>query len=294
MRVLVASDAIAGLSARETSEVIARAFAGEGAQVAVVPLAACGPELADSLREAAPGVTVLAPATVADLADALAAGSDDVVVDLTGAEVDDLGRGLLGEDPAVGLAALRERWAGRRLTALVADGEADLPLTGLSGLAATVGRARGLELADVLAADADAQRWASSLGLAPGPGSGAAGGAGLILQAIGARVTDPLTELTARYELEGTAAAADVVVTGAENLDFHSVGGAVVQHVVGLAGRALRPAIAVVGRNYISARELRLAGLESAYPVSVAAGDDAATVEGLTRVARGVAATWRW
>ena len=85
-----------------------------------------------------------------------------------------------------------------------------------------------------------------------------------------------------------------MVVTGAESLDFHAVGGPIVTHMVALAGEALRPVIAVVGRNYISARELRLAGLESAYPVSVAAGDDAATVEGLTRVARGVAATWRW
>nr|WP_231979928.1 glycerate kinase [Tessaracoccus coleopterorum] len=83
-------------------------------------------------------------------------------------------------------------------------------------------------------------------------------GLGLLLQGIGATVTDPLTFLTERFGLAATIASADLVVTGAEELDFHALGGPVVKRVAALAGEALRPVIAVVGRNFVSSRELRL------------------------------------
>lgn len=293
MRVLVAADQLAGLDAVGASERIATAFAAAGAQVAVVPLAAAGPGVAAYLRRANPTRVVEAPTDLAGLRAALDSSADDLVVDLTQFDAPDLGRGLLG-DPAAELALLRERWEARELTVLVPAQESTLQLTGLSGLAAERGRAAGLDLAQVLAADAEAERWVAELGLPAGPGSGAAGGVGLLLMAMGARLTDPLSELTRAFGLEATAAAADVVVTGAENLDFHSVGGLVVKHVVELASRALSPAIAIVGRNYISARELRLAGFESAYPVLSGPGDDACDEAGLVRVAEQVASTWRW
>ena len=199
-----------------------------------------------------------------------------------------------GDDPARALAAARERWAGRELVALVADGQQERPLTGMHGYAATEGREAGLALAQVLEADREGERWLEALGLEQGPGSGAAGGLGLLIQAMGGRVVDPLTYLAERFSLENTLTQADVVVTGAERLDFHAVGGPIVKRVVALAEAALRPAVAIVGRNYVSARELRLAGLETAYPLLPGAGEETSTPERLVEVAQQVATTWSW
>jgi glycerate kinase len=294
LRVVVASDALAGLSPAEASEIIAHAFADRGAQVVVVPLGVTGAALREAVGVA--GAAALeAPADAAELGRVLARADGDLVVDLTACHVADLGREALDAfdaHPATALAAAREAWAGRRLVALVPEGQPDRPLTGLTGMAATEGRERGADLAAVLAADAVAGRWAEQLGLTPGPGAGAVGGAGLLIQAVGGIVTDPLTYLAEVFGLPATLARADAVVTGAESLDFHAVGGPVVKRVVSLAGEALRPVIAVVGRNFVSARELRLAGLEAAYPIS--SGEDRATPAQLADVAAKVATTWSW
>ena len=297
MRVVVACDATAGLSPRAASEAVAGAFAREGAAVAVVPLGAGGEAFREALAAADPAAFLVAPRDNAELAEVLRAPRDGVVVDLTGYRADDLGRAAVaafGPDPRAALERMRAEWAGRGLGAVVAADEADRPLTGLSGLASTAGRAEGLDLAGVLAADARAEAWASELGVTPGPGAGAAWGAGLLFAALSADVSHPLGLLTDRFGLARTVGQADVVVTGAESLDFHAVGGPIVRHMVALAGEALRPAIAVVGRNFVSSRELRLAGIESAYPAVEAASEAPATPEQLARVAALVAGTWRW
>ena len=62
-----------------------------------------------------------------------------------------------------------------------------------------------------------------------------------------------------------------------------------------LGVEALRPVVAVAGRNFISPRELRLAGIEEAHavaPPGVAEID--ITAEQLGAVARRVAVTWTW
>lgn len=297
MRVVVAVDALAGLTPAGASQLIASVFAEAGAVPAVVPLGVTGEALAVAVATAAPDATLVRPADAAECGRRLADAKGDLVVDLTSCEVTDLGREVLdafGADPVEALAAARDTWADRRLIALVPDGQQERPLTGLTGLAATAGRERGADLAAVLAADAVAGRWAARLGLTPEPGAGAAGGLGLLLQAVGAVVTEPLTYLAGRYRLGATLARADVVVTGAELLDFHAVGGPVVRRVVGLAGESLRPVIAIVGRNFVSARELRLAGLESVYPVLVGAGEDSPSPDQVAEVARRVARTWSW
>lgn len=297
MRVVVACDATAGLSPRAASEAVAGAFAREGAAVAVVPLGAGGAAFRDALAAADPAAVLVAPRNNDDLASALREPRDGLVVDLTGYRADDLGRAALaalGPDPRAVVEQLGAAWSGRRIAAVVAADEVDRPLTGLSGLASTAGRAEGLDLSGVLAADARAEAWASELGFAPGPGSGAAWGAGLLLAGIGADVSHALALLTERFGLARTVGQADVVVTGADSLDFHAVGGPVVKHVVAMAGEALRPVIAVVGRNFVSSRELRLAGIESAYPAVEAGGEAAATPEQIEAVAARVAATWRW
>ena len=310
MRVVVASDALAGLSAAEASETIAHAFAERGAEVVVVPLGVTGRALWEAAgplgltpdaagrgsRHAGLAPRLAAPADAGELGRLLADADGDLVVDLTSCHIADLGRAALDAfdpSPVHALEAARRAWAGRRLVALVPEGQPERPLTGLTGMAATEGRERGTDLAAVLTADSVAGRWAEHLGLTPEPGAGAAGGAGLLIQAMGGVVTDPLTFLEDSYGLPATVARADVVVTGAESLDFHAVGGPVVKRVVSLAGEALRPVIAVVGRNFVSARELRLAGLEAAYAV-MPGTDGEATPEQLAGVAARVATTWSW
>lgn len=298
MRVVVATDAVAGLMPAAASGVIAGEFARTGAEVAVVPLGAEGEPLAEALSAAAPELAVLAPTTAHDVGLALAGDGDvPVLLDLTGTVPGHLGMEALaafGEDPSAALAAAQAHWRGRELVALVPDGQEELPLFGLSGWAATQGRAEGAELSEVLKRDAEAERWAGTLGVEPCPGSGAVGGLGLLVQALGGTVVDPLTFLVDRFGLRRTMAAADLVVTGAGELDFHSVGGPVVKRVLALAEEALRPVIAVVGRNFISSRELRLAGLEDAYPLLAGGQPGEPTAEQLAEVSRRVAGTWSW
>ncbi|MFD0866615.1 glycerate kinase, partial [Tessaracoccus lubricantis] len=130
--------------------------------------------------------------------------------------------------------------------------------------------------------------------LEPGPGSGAAGGVGLLVTAFGGRVVDPLEWLAGRYGLGGTLARADLVVTGAELMEFHEVGGPVVKRVVAWAEQHLRPVIAIAGRNYISSRELRNAGLETAHALREGAADDTSSPEELEAAAGRIAASWTW
>ena len=295
MRVVIASDAVAGLEPVAASEVIARAFAERGVSVAVVPLAATGRALREGIAVSAPGHAVAAPSSSEELGDLLRGDVPRLVVDLTAIRVDDLGRGALtGADPRSELADLAQRWRDRELVALVPEDQVGQELTGLNGFASTQLRGEGADLTAVLAADADAGRWAATLGIDPAPGAGAARGLGLLVQGVGGTVTDPLSFLVDRFGLAATIAQADLVVTGAESLDFHALGGPVVKRVAAMASEALRPVIAVVGRNFVSARELRLGGFETAYPLVPGASEEQVTPERLGEVAHHVARTWQW
>lgn len=297
MRVVVASDAMAGMSAAGTSEEIAHAFARRGADVAVVPLAVGGEEFRDCVASCAPEAGFVTATGVPDLVEALGSQEPSIIVDLREVCVDDLGRELLAAfdpRPASALERLRAAWAGRELVALVPEEQILRELTGLSGHASTQLREEGAELGEVLRVDAEAQRWAGELEVSPAPGAGAARGLGLIVQALGGTLTDPLGLLVRRFGLAETMSRADLVVTGAASLDFHALGGPVVKRVAAMATEALRPLIAVVGRNFVSARELRQAGFESAYPLVPAGGDLEPDVARLREVAEKVAVTWHW
>ncbi|MBB1483653.1 glycerate kinase [Tessaracoccus sp. MC1865] len=299
MRVVVAADSIAGLTPRVASETIAGGFAAKGAQVAVVPLGVDGEALAEAAAIAAPEALFISASTTADVADALSrpGAEADVVLDLTGCQVDGLGAAILArfaDDPVQGLIAARAAWAGRQLVALVPADQVSRPLTGLEGHASTALRSAGATLQEVLTFDARAERWLAELGLEQGPGAGAAGGVGLIVTALGGRVLDPLFWLAERYGLAGTVAQADLVVTGAELMEFHAVGGPVVKKVVSWAEEQLRPAIAIAGRNYVSSRELRIAGLETAHALREGAAEDESTPDELAAAASRLAASWAW
>lgn len=294
MRVVVATDGIAGLGGVAASEIIAQEFADRGALVAVVPLATVGTALHDAIERAAPGAPCTAPDSSAAVGCELSDPRDGLVIDLTATRVDDLGRGALGQHPGDRLAHLRALWNGHGPTALVPEGQATRALTGLAGFASTDLRAEGADLAATLAADEEAERWARELGLTPGPGAGAARGLGLLVEAVGGTLTDPLTFLIDRFGLRQTLMEADLVITGADEFNFHALGGPVVKRVASLAGEALRPVIAITGRSFISARELRLGGFEASYPLVTGLADEAPSPQRLAEVAARVALTWAW
>ena len=259
--------------------------------MAVLALGVAGSALAEAVNLAAPALRYRRPSDVEELSEVLRAG-DQCVVDLTGHWPEGSLTALLAElgpKPEHGWESY-----GHGITVLVPAEELTRALTGLEGLAAVAGRARGADLADVLAADAQAQCLLAELGVADAPGAGAAGGIGALLLATRVRLNGPLQALAHWYALPQTLRSADLLVTGAEALDFHAVGGPLVKYLVSAAEEALIPAVAIVGRNYISARELRLAGLESAYPVLSGPGQEPCPPEGLSEVAAAVARTWRW
>ncbi len=126
------------------------------------------------------------------------------------------------------------------------------PLLGAGGAAAVFGPQKGLEAAQVAAADAALRRLT---GLVPGggshastPGAGAAGGTGFGLLAWGARLRPGAREVAALIGLAEAIAGADLVITGEGSFDVQSAAGKVPAFVAELAGAAGVPVALVAGR----------------------------------------------
>ena len=293
MRVLVAADAMVGLDPRGASDVIGQAFADVGAQVAVVPLSDGGAWLPGAVAAFDPDASVAQPTTLAELLPCLQSGATVSYVDLTG-----LARHPWDELVAIGprdVDSLKAAVAGRELVAVVATGDRDTTLTGLTGAVAERGRLDGHDLADTLSADTAVSRWVDELRVdGTAPGTGAADGAGAVILALGGRITTGIEACVEGFGVADTVAKADLVVTGSSLLDFHAVGGDVVKEMSRLAATALRPIVAIVGRNYVSSRELRLGGIESAHPILDGPGEDEPIPAQLAEVAAGVARSWKW
>ena len=84
-------------------------------------------------------------------------------------------------------------------------------------------------------------------------------------------------------------------MTGEGSFDFASRSGKVPGGVAAMAGATIRPCIALAGRVLVGAREMRALGVESAYGVVDAVGEDAALAspaESLAALAERVARTW--
>jgi len=309
-RVLVACDRIGGLHSATAGRAVASGFAAV-ADVAVLPLAAGGPDLATALAGLLPGTvhregpgwwlatsdTIVvgfgqpsrpswAPdATTRDLGDWLRLALDGrdqprVVLDLTGVTAHDAGAGLVA---AGGVPA------GRELVGLVPAAELGLPATGAVGMLARRAHGAGLELAGLLAADAGLRDWidAEAPGLGSVPGSGAAGGAALVVLAHGGHLMSA-TQFCYRIADAGrTVRAADLVVTGCTELSALDRGGEVVSAVAEWAAEAQRPCIAFTTGTSLSSREVRTFGLESAHPLP-----DPVTLDGVQTVAARIAGGW--
>ncbi len=312
LRVVVATDRIGDLDSAAAGAALARGFA-EHAQVAVVPLAAGGPDLARAVAaisgarvdlhvdrwQVRAGDTLLVGlrqqsgaawrpgATTTDFGewlDRCLAGCDasEVVLDLTGLSAHDGGAGLL--------AVAGPRLAGRSVLGVVAAGELEVPATGIGGGLARRAFTERVDVAELLRADAELTAYADRLGagLATAPGGGAAGTVGLAVLANGGEL---LTGTQFCHRLSGLARTlplADLVVTGCTELTPLDRGGDVVTAVSDWAGAAERPCIVFTTATGLARRELRTLGVESAHVV----GPAPVTAELLTAAAARIAAGW--
>lgn len=218
---------------------------------------------------------------------------DSLAVDLGGCTARDGGAGLLGAlgvladvpldlgasglagitavDLAPARALLRDLDG---LVAVVPAGQTDRALLGLRGITSLHGAelreaGRAWDAGDLLAVDARLQAYARAVApdIAELPGAGGCGGAAFALAALGARISTGPQWLAERAGLLETIGAADLVVTGSDGYDFAARGGETVEAVVGWAGAAMRPVVAVAGVVTISPREMRAHGLDAAYPL---------------------------
>lgn len=255
MRVLVVGAAFGNLNAVAAGQVVARGWAVRGAQVALVPMATHGADLAAAVEFISPGRQYV------DLAEA-------------------------GEPPI--------NWGG---DVVVDPAELGRTLTGLTGLAATTGRDQGWPLERVLAEDESAAAWALELlpdqpDAARLPGSGAHAGLGLAAMAAGSRLISGPKLCAELAHLGDTIGKCDLVVATCDSLDFGSFGGPVLAELMSITGGHGAPLVVLCRTNFISARELRAAGIESAHSASSTADQDAMDV--LRELVERVSSTWNW
>ena len=266
---------------------------------------ACGLHLLDGPAETATslGVGEL-------IASAVDAGASRVVVGLGGSGTNDGGAGLLAALGAVGapvggaaalasvsgtdLAPARERVAG---VDMVAATDVDSPLTGLFGATKTFGHQLGIAEDRLALVDGWLETWAAATDRRTSleKGAGAAGGVGFALLLLGAARGPGIDLVVDAVGLSERARAADLVVTGEGAFDFSSRSGKVPYGVAQVAGEALRPCIALAGQVLVGAREMRALGIESAYSLLDAVGEERAFGDpagALADLAERVARTW--
>jgi glycerate 2-kinase len=242
------------------------------------------------------------------------AGARRVIIGLGGSGTNDGGAGLLAalgataepggaleagatalaELTGVDLAPARERLAG---VTLVAATDVENPLLGLRGATNVFGSQKGVGDERKPVVDGWLTRLADAADrkAADAKGAGAAGGLGYALLLLGAeRVSgiDLVAELTG---LRHAAGKVDLVLTGEGSFDFQSRDGKVVAGVAKVANDAMRPCVVLAGKVLIGAREMRTMGIESAYALVDAVGEEQAFADpqgSLATVAERVARSW--
>lgn len=246
------------------------------------------------------------------VAAAVDSGARTVVVGLGGSGTNDGGAGLLaalgaiadrpldrGPDALAGvgsvdLTAARERVGGVRL---VAASDVDNPLTGLFGATKTYGPQKGLADERLPAVDGILEELAAATvrRLSLEPGAGAAGGLGFALMLLGADRVPGIGLVTEAVGLAERARRADLVLTGEGAFDFSSRAGKVPAGVAAVAAEALRPCVALAGQVLVGSREMRALGMDSAYSMVDAVGEERAFGDpagALAALAERVARTW--
>ncbi len=227
--------------------------------------------------------------TTAGLGQALAAAlrltapGDMLVVTLASTAVHDGGLGAL--EALGGLESARALIAGRELVLALAD---DTPLGGVSGAGQALSevstlsgeRAQELNLKACAAASRIAELafanqggtlpivGAGAEGASPSSvvsrGTGAGGGAALVLRALGARALPGPRVMARLLDLDGAVAGQDLVVTAAGEV-FDVVADCVVAVVGEAAVNSALPTVLIAGRMAAPRGELAAAGVVSAY-----------------------------
>lgn len=252
---------------------------------------------------------------------AVASGAARVVIGLGGTQRPDGGLGLLaglGVDLRVGtdlaaaadlgphdlaaLAALRASLAGVDLVAAYDD---DRPLLGMAGVGELVarsdpaGRARAQVVERGLSALAAATTAVLGEPVRPdllaggerprptsAPGSGAGGGLGFMLAALGARLAPGPAVLASALDLDARLASAELAVVAVPHLDWGTAASGVIAHLCERAGTVGVPVVALAGASLLGRKDLAGAGLVGAYVVEGAEPDR------LAALAARVARTW--
>ncbi|MGA4670336.1 glycerate kinase [Propionibacteriaceae bacterium Y1923] len=188
--------------------------------------------------------------------------------------------------------------AGARLDLVVPADEHTRHLVGLRGLTSVRGHAIGLDPASLLSTDQALVDLAAALdrmAQSRAAGAGAAGGLGFAALALGGSVSTGAAYGGDLANLASTIGQADLVVTGAGQLDFGTMGGDVLFTVLALASEALRPVVVVAENNFISPRELRSIGVEAAYSVRTDTSDpNPVDADELLAAAQRIARSWAW
>lgn len=310
----MATDSWHGADSQQVGAALGRAWRALDDEVAVLPMGTAGGGFRRALSELPEGrgVDVLAPrlprparpedrweegseVLAPDLT--CASGRGPLLLELADAPWRDGGRGLARRLGITGLGGGAES-KGRRLDLVTTAEQAARPLTGLRGVVSVEARQQGMDPARMLSLDQALCDWAAELTGDPAsgetPGSGAAGGLGLLVSAIGGTVTTGPQILMDLAGARATMAAADLVVTGCDHLDFATLAGEVIAGVIAAASPLGVPVIAVPRSTEVSARELRQAGLEAALPLDREEIAGPWSLEQITRAARPIARTWHW
>ena len=240
-----------------------------------------------------------------------------ILVDLAGLWVHDAGAGMLaalgatadvpldrGVEALEGLSKLdltpaQALLGETELVGVVPAAQIDQPLLGLRGITARAGRGSNLQPELMLSTDATLEAFTrmASATHAASPGSGAGGGVGFAVLALGGRLSTGPAIALASPEGQKALRSVDLVVTGCSVFDFATRGGGVVAAMAEAAAAALSPCIVIAGEVLIGSREMRTIGIEAAYAVQESTLDEPpgnVNEKELAATARRVGQSWIW
>jgi glycerate kinase len=252
---------------------------------------------------------------------AVEAGARTVVVGLGGSATNDCGAGFLS---AVGLtprtpAGLFIGYGGAAVTQtatidgtphlrgvdLVGATDVDSPLLGIHGASAVFGPQKGATREDVLLLDDALSRFSQVLeaslqtcppGLAELPGSGAAGGLGAALLALGGRMESGIGMVREQVGLDRELDTSGLVITGEGSFDEQSLHGKVAVGVANAARDRGVPCVVLAGRISAARRPAMAAGVTEMHALVDHFGDlDKAMerpAEGLRTLGARLAGQW--
>ena len=247
------------------------------------------------------------------IAAAVDAGAKRIVLGLGGSGTNDAGAGLLaalgatatGGDLTAGAAGLanltavdlepaRERMAGIEF---VAASDVENPMLGLRGATNVFGTQKGITDERKPVVDGWLTKFAelADRKTADQKGAGAAGGLGYALLLLGAERVSGIDLVADLTGLKEKASRVDLVLSGEGAFDFQSRDGKVIAGVAKVANDAMRPCVVLAGKVLIGSREMRSMGVESAYALVDAVGEERAFADphgSLAAVAERVARTW--